>query len=322
MRILKIALAGVVVLLVGTFIWNTDFDLVIQMLQRTPYAFLAVLGLSFLAYTMGALSWWFTLEVPYQRGVLSKLWSIRHVGEMLALFNPTNVIAGDGLKYLYGVKLGIQPGEVSTSVLMSRAVLIASALPLMITGLLYMMYSGNVLHLDTTSVAIVFFAFILAVGLIGYGRRYLHALFIHKWGHLKVIQKLTQQLTLLHSKVTGDKKMACFAALFACLHWIFGACEFWAICVSLGHDINLIDAICFEMGVLLLKTIAFMIPGQIGVEEYANKVMLAQIGIPGNEIWFIVSILRRCRQLFWLLVAIPLYYYIHLRMRPLGLAEA
>ena len=319
-KLIKILIACVVVLMVTTFIWNTDFNLVIQMLQHTPHAFLAVLGFSFLAYTMGALSWWFTVEIPYQRGVLSKLWSIRHVGEMLALFNPTNVIAGDGLKYLYGVKLGIQPSEASTSVLLSRAVLIASAMPLMATSMLYMMYSGLVIKIDARSVTMVIVAIVAVIGIIAYRRKAILSIIYQRWGHHNMAQKLTKQCNLLRAKIKDNTGMTSLAVLFAGLHWVFGACELWAICASLGYKISIIDAICFEMGVLLLKTLAFIIPGQIGVEEYANKVMLAQIGIPGNEIWFIVSILRRCRQLFWLLVAIPLYYYIHLKMRPLSLA--
>lgn len=57
------------------------------------------------------------------------------------------------------------------------------------------------------------------------------------------------------------------------------------------------------MGVIVFKTVGAIVPGQIGVEEYGNKVMLDAIGIVSNEIWLVVTLMRRGRQLFWLLVA-------------------
>ena len=46
-----------------------------------------------------------------------------------------------------------------------------------------------------------------------------------------------------------------------------------------------------------------IVPGQLGVEEYANKIMLETVGIVNNEVWVVVSILRRARQLFWVVIA-------------------
>ena len=57
------------------------------------------------------------------------------------------------------------------------------------------------------------------------------------------------------------------------------------------------------MGVSLFKTIGMIVPAQIGVEEYGNKVMLDVIGVVSNEIWLVVTLMRRGRQLFWLLIA-------------------
>lgn len=57
------------------------------------------------------------------------------------------------------------------------------------------------------------------------------------------------------------------------------------------------------MGVIVFKTVGAIVPGQIGVEEYGNKVMLDAIGIVSNEVWLVVTLMRRGRQLFWLLIA-------------------
>jgi len=54
-----------------------------------------------------------------------------------------------------------------------------------------------------------------------------------------------------------------------------------------------------------------LVPGQVGIEEFANKVMLVSIGLADDQIWIIVSVLRRARQLFWVVFALGIYtvYY-------------
>ncbi len=44
---------------------------------------------------------------------------------------------------------------------------------------------------------------------------------------------------------------------------------------------------------MLFKAAGAIVPGQIGVEEYGNKVMLDVIGIVSNEIWLVVTLIRR-----------------------------
>jgi hypothetical protein len=68
-------------------------------------------------------------------------------------------------------------------------------------------------------------------------------------------------------------------------------------------NISVIDAISMEVGVSLFKSLGAIVPGQIGIEEYGNKIMLDVVAVKGNEIWFVVSLVRRSRQLFWLSVA-------------------
>ena len=93
------------------------------------------------------------------------------------------------------------------------------------------------------------------------------------------------------------------AFLLCVIHWIFGAMEFYIVLNMMGLDVPLTKAIAVEMGVIVFKTAGAIVPGQIGVEEYGNKVMLDAIGIVSNEIWLVVTLMRRGRQLFWLIVA-------------------
>jgi len=101
------------------------------------------------------------------------------------------------------------------------------------------------------------------------------------------------------------------ALVISALHWVCGAGEIFIILWHFGADVSLMEAVSMEMGILGFKSAGAFVPGQIGVEEYANKVMLGLVGIASNEIWLTVSVLRRVKQLFWLaaagLLSIPIY---------------
>jgi len=51
---------------------------------------------------------------------------------------------------------------------------------------------------------------------------------------------------------------------------------------------------------MVFKAIWAFVPGQIGIEEYASKMMLEFVNVPGSGVWITVSILRRARQIFWI----------------------
>jgi hypothetical protein len=77
----------------------------------------------------------------------------------------------------------------------------------------------------------------------------------------------------------------------------------------LDINVNIIQAILVDMGVVFFKAAGAFVPGQIGFEEYGNKVMLAAIGVVGAEIWITASILRRTRQLFWIFFGLLVYLF-------------
>ena len=64
------------------------------------------------------------------------------------------------------------------------------------------------------------------------------------------------------------------------------------------------------MGVIIFKSAGAFVPGQLGVEELGNKMMLQIIGIATGSVWISTSILRRARQLFWITVGFILYLLI------------
>lgn len=108
--------------------------------------------------------------------------------------------------------------------------------------------------------------------------------------------------------IRQNKKYMVLSVLFAVLHWIFGALEFYFILKFLNIDITIVQALVIDLGVVFFKTAGAFIPGQIGFEEYGNKIMLSIVGVNSDEVWITASILRRARQIVWIGVAAVFYF--------------
>lgn len=305
---------------VAQFIWHTDLDVIGQYLKKMPFTFVGVVVLSFLAYLCATIAWQLCLGDHGKKTNLLQLFMMRHVGEMLSVFNPTSVIAGETLKAHYLSKHDI-PNETSvSSILLSRVLIILSAILLMLLSALYLV--AGVLG-DDTGLPIIVLA-LVAVGGFGYllarfllhSKMYLHGFvkrlqtrFGNKYitdGFLDSVLNINQEAHQFYNKNKG-KFLTAF--ILSVIHWILGAAEFFLILKVMGFEISFVNAIAIEMGVILFKTLGAVVPGQVGVEEYANKVMLDAVGIASNEVWLVVSIMRRARQLFWVAVA-GLFYWL------------
>jgi uncharacterized protein (TIRG00374 family) len=107
------------------------------------------------------------------------------------------------------------------------------------------------------------------------------------------------------------KKMHFLAAFaLSVLHRIVGAMEFYVILYFLGFNVSPLACVTMDIGVTVFKTLGAFVPGQIGFEEYGNKMMLDFVNVPGGEIWITVSILKRARQLFWIGCGVISFYFV------------
>lgn len=323
-KIIKYLLAAAVIAMVSVFVYRTDFSELATYLSRLPQAFLWVMVVTFLAYLSGAISWWYCIDTPYKWGLLTRMWIIRHVGEMLAIFNPTNVIAGDSLKTIYLGRTGVRQDKANASVLLSRIILMLTAIALMLISGIYFMVDlvGSAVVWRVSAMVVLILAAVF--GLFRYFRLIRRVIasikqigFVSRFLAGSGGDQLRDSIVTFKSYLKTARWRLLWAIFFAALHWVFGAAEIYVILDALGQEVSVVDAVFFEMGVQFLKSIAFIIPGQIGVEEYANKIVLTSMGIMANEVWLILSVMRRARQLLWLAVAALLYVYLKRIMKPI-----
>jgi glycosyltransferase 2 family protein len=309
---------------IGWFVQATDWLKVADALQLVGWKFVWLLVATFLAAVCGAVGWQYCLGDAGRKVHFYDLFLIRHIGETVGLVNPTGMVGGEALKAAMLHTKGVDRRTVVVSVVVSRALTIVTQLILFVVVVLFLYHqavwlwlvqlSGRVWILVGTAIFICWY-FIRSGGS-----------FLPK----KALKYIFQQLPLfwqkavsslresLHLVTTQQRAALLWASVYLTLHWLFGGLEFYLILRFIGADVTLLQAIFVDMGVVFFKVAGTMVPGQIGVEEYGNKVMLETIGLSGPEVWVTASILRRARQLFWIGFGLLTYfiYYHKWRISP------
>lgn len=314
-KILLAVFAVIILALLASYIAATDFSLMASYMAEAPSLIPLLLLASLLGHLSGTAAWRLVLGKEAAKVSLSELFFIRLICENLTVFNPTNIIAGDGLKGIFLSKKQIDNDANVGSILLSRVLLIVTAILLMVLSMVYLLLTAANSMPALAIPTLILMSITLMVGLMYlllHKDMYLHRLAtrlqstaVGRWLPDSRIEQIAAINASLCSFYRGHKVRLVVAFLLSAFHWVCGAAEFYLILTFFDIPISALDALVIEMGVMGFKAAGSMIPGQLGVEEYGNKVMLNIAGILGNEIWLIVSLLRRGRQVFWLLVTAP-----------------
>lgn len=313
-KIFAAILLIVVLILVGKFISTVDFEQLSKYLTQIPEMFVGVLIASFLGYLSSTVAWYLIMGDERKKVRFSDLFMIKHIGEMLTIFNPTGIIAGDGIKAIYLKKRGIDSQHGLSSVIVFRILFILSGIFLIVLSGVYLLViktgdNSKLIHIIITVILIVFLSYLLAIFLLNsklyFGRTVEKIKRKTNWSFLtESTVTSSYEINQIASNFYTKNKIRFTSSLLLCVaQWVFAALEFFIILRILGLNISIIDVVAIEMGVMVFKTIGTVIPGQIGIEEYGNKVMLDAIGIQSNEVWLTATLMRRGRQVFWLAAA-------------------
>lgn len=306
----KIALVIIALLSIVLFVINTDYNTLINEINRVGFKFTYILFLTFTAYLLGTLGWQVCMGDKKKNISLFQLFIIRQIGETLALFNPTSVVAGDLLKAKLLNTHQIDSETALKSVTVSRITATLSQLMLFIIAMLWLLLSQrqDIFSIEVKSLIVGSIGILLVIKialLIWLAKPLKEKPTVQKnstWNRLKS----SIIATLYNTKICfqQEKKLFWYSYLFFVLHWIVGSLEFYFLLSFMGISIQPMHGLVLDMSVIIIKSMGAAIPGQIGIEELANKITLTIIGIQGATVWISISILRRLRQLTWIAVGI------------------
>ncbi len=306
---LKITALLFSILFLGFFISQINLQEVLLQLQQIGWKFGILLLITGSAYVMASAAWLLCFEtIPPQLSV-PKLFVYRLIGESLTTINPTNIIAGESAKVYLLNKAGVAYEQGIISILLSRILIFLSMISLFLVLPFALYRLGFIEHLSWSwGIGLMS----MTLGFIGLFYSMIHPKLLLYKGMESINNRLSfffleKRLPKILSINQGlcdyyrHQKLQLYLAFFlSLLHWIMGAVEIYAIFFLLDIKLSLLSALLIEVGVTFIKSIGGFIPGQIGVEEYGNKLMLGFLGMSNGNVWLTLSILRRSRQLIWL----------------------
>jgi len=310
-KLFKLLFILSILISLGIFIANTDLFLVKQSLLQIGENFYWLLLITGLAYLLGAIAWQYCLGDERSKVNLFHLFWIRMIGETVSLFNPGSIVGGDLLKVALLKPYAIKKTTAINAVVISRFLMILSQLLMFIIAWLILSYqSDKIIFRELMGAAIkgvgIFSGAIMILFILKKrnGRFVIKHKLLKKWIHY--IKTTLQQS---YSYYKQEKRATLISFSIYCLHWLIGSLEFFFLLRFLKIDIQVIDGLMIDMGVIFFKSAGAFIPGQLGIEEYGNRFMLLMLGVNSAGLWLSISILRRVRQLFWLVLSFCSYIY-------------
>ncbi|OHD70388.1 MAG: hypothetical protein A2W19_16450 [Spirochaetes bacterium RBG_16_49_21] len=309
----KIAGLAAGITLLYWFVSRSNLTAIGDQLKLINVNFIFLIAATFTGYLMVTIAWRLSFYKYPGHVSLPLLFIIRQIGESLAQINPTNVIAGEALKAVLLKKQKIPYKDSIVSFTISRFLVYFSAVTLIMIGI-YVFFDQLKFDVDPVSLAavasIIFSLFVLFIYRLGRGKGVLSTpagLLAHlarRFPHSMRLQNVAGRMREIDDELIDfykNKKINFIAAyLLSFSSWLFGAMEFFLILNFLGFGVTFLSCVAVEVGIMIFKGVGAFIPGQIGIEEYANKMMLEFIHVPDGNIWITVSIVRRARQLFWI----------------------
>lgn len=305
--------------LIAWFVSKSNPAEIWHQLQSINIRFALLIFVTFCAYMMVVFGWLLSFPVKQEGLSVFNLFFIRLIGETLAQINPTNVIAGETLKAILLKRRGIPYHDGIVSLTISRISIVLSAFTLILAGAI-IFFDDLTRVSDTGTVPFTIPAlFLLLLCIIGFtyyllrsGKGILHLpiilfekislLFTKSDRIIYIVEKMRLIDRELIDFFRTRKLMFLTSYILSLFHWVVGALEMYLILRFIGVNIGFLPCVAVEVGVMVFKALGSFVPGQVGIEEMANKLMLDFVHVPSSSIWITVSILRRARQLFWILV--------------------
>ncbi len=302
-KFLRVGLGIVILFFLAIYIRATPWGETAVAIRQVGFGFCWIVISTFVAYLLATLGWYYCLGSSREKIGIWRLFLIRHVGETLGLFNPASVVGGDLVKVSLLNQQLPDKAVVTSSVYISRLFMVISQLLLFLIALCWML-----LALPAAAVVIprsvqVWLLAVICMLLIA-GCWILARLAGGQPSLSGSIPKTKLGMAML---LTTNPRLFLRAFICFLLHWLVGSVEVFMLLHYLGYHISLMHGLFMDMGVIIFKSAGAFIPGQLGIEEMGNKMMLLVMGIGSSAAWLSLSVLRRVRQLCWALAGVLFY---------------
>lgn len=314
--------------LLGWLMKDMEFLQTAEALGRIGWRVLLLLPLAFLWMVPNTIAWKYSFKAPGAGVPFSRLLTARIAGESINDILPSSNLGGEPVKALL-LRPAVTLAEALSSVTVAKTTQTLSIVIFILGGLgfaasratlppeVILTAAGVVAGLGG-GVAVL--ALGASSGLLGRWARYGLRLFPNaEWLKSSTVHILEMDASL---SAFYKKEKGRFAAstLWHLLGLIAGSIELYVIARFLGFSLNLREALIMEVVATLAAVGGFFIPGSIGAFEYGHHAAASMLGLPPAS-GVIMSLVRRFRELFWLLAGLILLYLLYPAARK-GRAQA
>ncbi|MCH7865661.1 MAG: flippase-like domain-containing protein [Proteobacteria bacterium] len=310
MRTLKVFYLLIGVALLGVVIAGIDLSDVGGQMAKVGFGILVILAIYFVAFAIDSFTWQMTIpSIPLNGLWAYRTWKLRMVGEAFNAVMPAGGMGGEPVKALMIKKhYGIDYPEGTASLILAKTINLIALMMFLIGGFVLMIGGASLPETFETAATIGLFVLGLAVALFfaiqRFGVTSLTGTWISQWQFAKRVENI---LHLIHDMdrrliqfYTGTRGRFAVAVLLAFANWMLGVVEIYYAMMLLDYPISWSEAWIIEAVAQMVRTGTFFIPASIGAQEGAFVLVCGAItGLP--SLGFSVSVIRRVREIIWIL---------------------
>jgi putative membrane protein len=275
---------------------------VVRAVATAGWAILGVLAWHLLVPVVLDTAAWHVLFPEADRLPFRRLFWMRWIGESVSTLVPSAAVGGDivraRLAAIRGVPMAIAAGTVLVDITLgvfTQAVFTLLGLALLVGA------TGQKDFVRPTLIGTI-------VGILAVTGFY----FVQRLGMFRFLAKMMAKLAsspewqnLVQSGETLDHTVRALYArrrgVILCCWWtivslVVGSGEIWIALYALHLNATIVNAIVFQSMVLTIRSVAFPVPGGLGVQEGGYLVLGNLLGIPGDDA-FALALIARVREL-------------------------
>ncbi len=255
----------------------------------------------FVPVFLDAVAWW-SLFPKSDRLPLRKLFWMRWVGESVSTLVPSAAVGGDVVRARLAAIDGAPLSISAASVIVDVTLGVFTQAGFTLLGLLLIVDATGQKNfvgptLLGTLIALLAFAGFYFVQRLGMFR--FLGLIIARLANSPEWQSLVQSGETLDRTIRAlytRRRGVVLCCAWTTVSLVGGSGEIWIALHALGLQATLVNAVILQSMVLTIRSVAFPVPGGLGVQEGGYLVVGNLLGIPG-ETAFALSLIARVREL-------------------------
>jgi len=306
-----LAMVAIGVLLLALILSQTDLAQVAELLARVgplgALGLLLVFALSFLGE--GATWLWALPGVPLNTRWLGRFCGVALAGQALEYVTPLAGLGGEPMKAMVMKRhYGVPYRDASASLVVTRMTDLVAQILFMAVGLA-LMWRASLLPLGYRIGALAGLCLFAAAIAVFIALQYFRGFSkLRAWAErgalgerlgaraVSALDAVNDVEGKLSHYYTNERKRFVLSTLAALWSWIIGSLAGWWALALLGHPVSFADALVIEAFMMLVRSVLFFVPADLGTQDGALVLIVAAItGIPSVGVAY--AAIRRARDL-------------------------